>query len=289
LRDKIYGIRPLLTNLKLTLSGTDYSKTAEEVFEQFSKEFITNTESLWILGLAVPANEHAEDQEDTEPRTPTQVYTANTSKSDQRLDLPTWVVDWTTPAVPQHLCIKVEPNEYLLEAETHRATFDSKVHIETLSNSPTRELKLRGKVNSTITATCGPFPNFTEDLQFIEDLKAAARMPIDQTIQSLDQLLDKNIGAQARVYRRTLQLFSSTMIQLVRFLDFSILYGHAYSTALCRAAGAVHPRMPYLADEGPIFDAFSKLVLYRVKDHGTEDQRRSFIPLFTHLAKLNWG
>jgi hypothetical protein len=29
--------------------------------------------------------------------------------------------------------------------------------------------------------------------------------------------------------------------------------------------------------------------LYRVKDHGTEDQRRSFIPLFTHLAKLNWG
>jgi hypothetical protein len=50
LRDKIYGIRPLLSDLKLTLSGANYSKIAEEVFEQFSREFITNTESLWILG-----------------------------------------------------------------------------------------------------------------------------------------------------------------------------------------------------------------------------------------------
>jgi predicted ATPase len=63
------------------------------------------------------------------------------------------------------------------------------------------------------------------------------------------------------------------MIQLVQFLDFSILYGHAYSTELSRVAGAIHRRLPYLENEGPIFDAFSKLVLYRVKDYGTEDQR----------------
>jgi hypothetical protein len=119
------------------------------------------------------------------------VDTVNASKADQCLDLPTWVVDWRTPAIPIHLCKRVEPNEYLLDEETHRATCDSNVHIEALSNSPTRELKLRGEVNCHITATCRPFPNFTEDLQFIEDLKAEAPSPIEQTIQTLDQLLHK--------------------------------------------------------------------------------------------------